>query len=113
MSESVIEITEDTFRTEVLQSEKPVLVDFWAEWCMPCRFVAPVVESVAHEFADRIKVGKLNVDDNPTVAAEYSISSIPTLLLFKGGRIVDTVVGAVPKSQIVQVLNRHLAPAVS
>ncbi len=91
MSKSVIEITDATFNAEVLQSDKPVLVDFWAEWCMPCRFVAPVVESVAHEFAGRIKVGKVNVDDNPTVAEQYSISSIPTLLVFKGGRIVDTV----------------------
>jgi len=111
MSKSVIEITDATFNAEVLQSDKPVLVDFWAEWCMPCRFVAPVVESVAHEFAGRIKVGKVNVDDNPTVAEQYSISSIPTLLVFKGGRIVDTVGGAVPRDQIVKVLNKHLTPA--
>jgi len=113
MSESVIEITDAAFNVEVLQSDKPVLVDFWAEWCMPCRFVAPVVESMAKEFATRIKVGKVNVDDNPAVAEEYRISSIPTLLLFNSGRIVETIVGAVPREQIVKILNKHLATAAS
>ncbi len=111
MSESVIVITDAAFNAEVLQSDKPVLVDFWAEWCMPCRFVAPVVESVAQEFAERIKVGKVNVDDHPTVAEEYRISSIPALLLFKDGRIVETIVGAVPREQIVKILNKHLTTA--
>lgn len=105
---SVPSVTDETFETEVIQSNVPVLVDFWAPWCGPCRMVAPIVEDVATQFEGQIKVVKLDTDQNPNVASQYGIRSIPTLMIFKGGQKVDMVVGAVPKSTIASTLEKHL-----
>lgn len=113
MSEHVVPITDASFNAEVLHSSKPVLIDFWAPWCMPCRFVAPVVEAIAKEYSAQLKVGKVNVDENQATATQYGINGIPTLLLFKEGRVVDSVVGAVPKEQIVRMIQKHTVAVVS
>jgi thioredoxin 1 len=105
---SVTNVTEATFKQEVLDSTIPVLVDFWAPWCGPCRMVAPVVDELAGEYAGQVKVVKLNTDQNPTVASHYGIRSIPTLMVFKGGRQVDTVVGAVLKPTLAKTLGQHI-----
>jgi thioredoxin 1 len=94
-----LEITDATFETEVLKSDKPVLVDFWAPWCGPCRMVSPVVDKLASEYRDKIKFCKLNVDEN-NIAAQYNVMSIPTLMIFKDGKVADMVVGAVPESML-------------
>jgi thioredoxin 1 len=103
--------TDANFKAEVLDAEVPVLVDMYATWCGPCRALAPTVERIAAEWHGRIKVGKLDVDENHAIAQRYGIASIPALLLFKGGAVVDGVVGAVPKSQIEKLLVRHIGPA--
>lgn len=95
-----LELTDANFQSEVINSDVPVLVDFWATWCMPCRAIAPVVEEIATEYAGKIKVGKVDVDNNRETAMNYSIRSIPTLLIFKDGQPVETIVGAQPKSAI-------------
>jgi thioredoxin 1 len=102
------QVTDSTFDQEVLQSEVPVLVDFWAPWCGPCRMVAPVVDEIATQYEGKVKVVKLNTDDNPGVASKYGIRSIPTLMIFKGGQRVDMVVGAVPKTTLSNTLEKHL-----
>ena len=101
-------VTDETFEKEVLGSDVPVLVDFWAPWCGPCRMVAPVVEEIADQYQEQIKVFKLDTDKNPTVAGQYGIRSIPTLMIFKDGKKVDMVVGAVPKTTLASTINKHL-----
>lgn len=95
-----IQLTDDSFKSEVLESDKPVLVDFWAEWCGPCRVVGPIVEELAGDFEGKAVVGKVDVDTNPGIAQQFGIRNIPTLLYFKNGEVVDKVVGAVPKEQL-------------
>ena len=97
-------VTDDSFEADVLQNEKPVVVDYWAEWCGPCRMVAPVLEEIATEHADKIDVVKLNVDENPKVAMKYGIMNIPTLGVFSGGEVVKEIVGARPKSALLREL---------
>ncbi len=103
-----LEITDANFEELVLKSDKPVLVDFWAEWCGPCRMVGPVVEEIAKEYADQAVVGKVNVDNNPGISMKYGIRNIPALLYFKNGEIVDKQIGAVPKSVLAQKLDKQL-----
>lgn len=103
-----MEVTDANFETEVVKSDKPVLVDFWAEWCAPCRMIAPIVEELAKEYDGSLKVGKLDVDSNPQVSMQFGIRSIPTLLIFKGGRVVDQVIGAVPKRILTEKVAKHL-----
>lgn len=103
-----IEITDQNFQTEVLQSVILVLIDFWAVWCGPCKMVAPIVEEIANEYAGRVKVGKLDVDNNPMVSMQYGIRGIPTLLLFQDGKVVEQIVGAVPKRHIIEKLSDHI-----
>jgi thioredoxin 1 len=103
-----IELTETNFHDEVLKSQSPVLVDFWAEWCGPCKMIAPIVEEIAKEYNGSVKVGKLDVDANQEISTQFGIRSIPTLLIFKGGRVVEQVVGAVPKRILTEKLARHL-----
>jgi thioredoxin 1 len=102
---SVAEFTDTNFQGDVLQSNVPVLVDFWAPWCGPCRMIAPVVEELSSENQGSFKVGKVNIDDNPQVAMNYSVSSIPTLMIFKGGQVVDRFVGVQPKSRLQQAID--------
>ena len=101
-------LNDDNFDKEVLQSNVPVLVDFWAEWCVPCKMVEPVVDKISEEYTGKLKLGKVDVDSNPHVSMKYGIRSIPTLLIFKGGQAVDQIIGAVPKKHILQKLLPHL-----
>ncbi|NIQ97464.1 MAG: thioredoxin [Desulfuromonadales bacterium] len=107
-SDKVVQLSDDSFESEVLKSEVPVLVDFWASWCAPCKAIAPVVDSLAEEFDGKIKVGKVNVDENPATPGQYGVRGIPTLILFKDGNVVDQVVGAVPKNQLEGLINKAL-----
>ena len=102
-------VTDATFNQEVVKSDQPVLVDFWAPWCAPCHAIAPIVEELATEYAGRLKVVKMNVDDNPTTPARFGVRSIPNLVILKSGEVKDQIVGAVPKVQLVKAVDRALA----
>ncbi len=106
-----IEITDANFQQEVLNADKPVLVDFWAVWCAPCKMIAPVVEEIASEYGEQLKVGKLDVGENPDTPLRFGVRNIPTLLIFKGGRVVDQIVGAMPKRNLMEKLLPHLGVA--
>ena len=109
MTNEVVAVTNETFEQEVVQSQNPVLVDFYADWCGPCKTVGPIVEELAAEYEGRIAVRKVDIDSNPELARQYGVRGIPTLMVFKGGEAKDTIVGAVPKSKITQVIDQHAA----
>ena len=111
MADNIQAVNDGNFEVEVITASntQPVVVDFWAEWCRPCLMLAPTVAEIAHDYAGKVKVAKLNVDEAQNAAFRFNIKGIPTLLLFKGGQVVDQIVGAVPKEQIAKVLDRHLA----
>ena len=108
MSEHIHHVTDGNFDSEVLQSQTPVLVDYWAEWCGPCKMIAPILDDVAKDYAGKLKVAKLNIDENQDTPAKYGIRGIPTLMLFKGGNIEATKVGALSKSQLAAFIDSHL-----
>ncbi len=104
----IVEVTDANFDQDVLKSDQPVLVDFWATWCGPCRAIAPIVEELAKDFQGKIKVGKMDVDSNSSTPMRYKVTGIPTLLVFKGGQVVEQLVGYKPKEAIAQALNKHV-----
>ena len=108
----LLHITDDNFEKEVLESSEPVLIDFWAVWCGPCRMIAPIVEEMAGEYVGKAKIGKLDVDSNPMVASKYGIRSIPTVLIFKDGKVVEQIVGAVAKQKLVSALESQIGATV-
>jgi thioredoxin 1 len=108
MSDRIVHVTDDTFETEVLGSEQPVLVDYWAEWCGPCKMIAPILNEVADEYADKLKIAKLNIDENPATPPKYGIRGIPTLILFRNGAPEATKVGALSKSQLAAFIEGNL-----
>ncbi|MGD8956821.1 MAG: thioredoxin TrxA [Chromatiaceae bacterium] len=108
MSDKIVHVTDDNFENEVLQSSAPVLVDYWAEWCGPCKMIAPVLDEIAGEYQGRVKIAKLNIDDNPNTPPRYGIRGIPTLMLFKDGEVEATKVGAVSKSQLTAFIDSNL-----
>ncbi|MEE9352118.1 MAG: thioredoxin TrxA [Thiotrichaceae bacterium] len=108
MSSNILYLSDDSFEEEVLNSDTPVLVDYWAEWCGPCKMIAPILDEIATEYGDKVKVTKLNIDDNPDTPPKYGIRGIPTLMLFKDGSVEATKVGAVSKSQLSAFIDQHL-----
>ena len=103
-----LEFKDASFEADVLQSDTPVLVDFWAPWCGPCRQLAPTVDAISEEYDGKVKVGKVNTDENPQIATQHQINSIPTLMIFKGGEVVERLVGALPKEKITEKIDAHL-----
>jgi thioredoxin 1 len=103
-----VELTEESFEQEVLKATIPVLVDFWAAWCGPCKMIAPMVEELATEYEGKLKIGKVDVDNHQKIAMQFGIRSIPTLLMFKGGKVVEQIIGAAPKKTLVEKLSKHL-----
>ena len=110
MNKDVVVLTSDNWKREVAESQVPVLVDFWAQWCPPCRMIGPAIDALATSYSGRAKVAKLDIDQNPDVAATFGVRSIPTLLVFKDGRVVDQQIGAVPQSFIARMLDQQLEP---
>jgi thioredoxin 1 len=108
MVNRVLEFSDDNFDTEVLKTETPTLVDFWATWCGPCKAMAPTIEELANEYSDRLRIGKLNIDQNPRTPGQFNVRSIPTLILFKGGQAVGYLVGVKPKGEIKKLIDNHL-----
>lgn len=108
MSDQIVHVTDGTFEDEVLKSDQPVLVDYWAEWCGPCKMIAPILDEIADEYSGRLRVAKLNIDENPSTPPKYGIRGIPTLMLFKGGNVEATKVGAVSKSQLTAFIDSNL-----
>ena len=108
MSEHIHHVTDDTFAAEVLQAQQPVLVNYWAEWCGPCKMIAPILDEISDQYSGRLKVAKLNIDDNQNTPASYGVRGIPTLMLFKNGNIEATKVGALSKSQLCTFIDSHL-----
>jgi thioredoxin 1 len=109
MAGNVLEFTDDNFQSQVLDSEQPVLVDFWAPWCGPCRMIAPAIEELSNDYQGRVRVGKLNTDDNPKIASSLGVSAIPTVMLFKGGNVVERFVGMQQKTRMSSAIDGHLA----
>ena len=105
MSDRIVHVTDDTFEQDVLKSDEPVLVDYWANWCAPCKMIAPVLEEIAEEYAGRVKVAKLDIDENRAVTERFNVRGIPTLILFKNGEVVDQVTGAVSKSNLKEMID--------
>ena len=105
---SLVHVNDKNFELEVLQSDLPVLVDFWATWCGPCKSIAPIIDELAKEYTGRVKMAKLNVDENPATPSQYGVRGIPTLILFKGGKILEQMVGAVPKTRLVSMIEKAL-----
>jgi thioredoxin 1 len=108
VSEDIIAVTDETFETEVLKSDIPVLLDFWAIWCGPCKMIVPSLENIARDYKGRLKVAKVNVDESPQTPAKFAVMSIPTLLLFRGGDVKETIVGALPQGKIEEAINKHI-----
>ncbi|MFC3851893.1 thioredoxin TrxA [Salinispirillum marinum] len=108
MSDQIVNVSDDSFGSAVLESDKPVLVDYWAEWCGPCKMIAPVLEEVAEEYADKLIVAKLNIDENQATPPKYGIRGIPTLMIFKNGNVAATKVGALSKSQLIEFIDSSL-----
>lgn len=107
-SDKVVQLSDDSFESEVLKSSTPVLVDFWASWCAPCKAISPVIDGLAAEYEGKVKIAKLNVDENPATPGQYGVRGIPTLILFKDGQVIDQVVGAVPKNQLEGLIKKAL-----
>jgi thioredoxin 1 len=108
VSDQIVHVTDDTFEAEVLSSEQPVLVDYWAEWCGPCKMIAPILQEIANEYTTKVKVAKLNIDENPATPPKYGIRGIPTLMLFRNGNVEATKVGALSKSQLAAFIDSNL-----
>ncbi len=108
MAEGVLEFTDRNFDADVIGSDTPVLVDFWAEWCAPCKMIAPTVEALAKEYEGKVRIGKLNIDENPSVPSKFGIRGIPTLMLFKGGEVAEQIVGVKPKADLKAAIDRAL-----
>jgi len=108
LAENISSVSDENFEEDVLKSDLPVLVDFWAGWCAPCLMIAPTLENIAQVYKEKMKIKKLNVDENPRTAAKYGIMSIPTLLLFKEGKLKETIIGALPQDKIIEVISKHI-----